>query len=234
MPEEKTYSSPYELMDRFMGVWIDAFKRSNSQPSKTFAQLTLGMVTAAKLLVRLTNQGDLVCTLQPELNIMIERISDKLVVRLQKRLEEVSKGTAEMLRQFPLVVFREADPKPYLVKYLRLVQSGAPCRWVHPPADLATPVPQDLQDLLDPSGADVRSIEIARAITQVLVDSRRTATDKSHEMTSQYCALFAMAKWSLTLWGNQSRAATIEYLAEVDSARLYRKIIEQTQARKPD
>ena len=225
--EPKTYSSPQELMRRFIGVWIEAFTRSSSQPSRVAAQLTIGAVTAAKLLVRLTNQGGLISTLRPGLEYTIEQTSDRLTETFQKQLEGMGPGTEELFQLFPTIVFGEQDPKAHKVKLLRLVQPGAAWRWIAPPADVRAPIPQDLQDLLEPTGVDVKSIKVAQEIAAILVDSRHKATDKGLEMIAQYCAVFAIAKWSLSLWGNQSRAAAVEYLAEIASAQLYEKVKER-------
>jgi hypothetical protein len=224
----KRFSQPHELLDRIMSVWDKPFEQKLPEShAKLLAQVAIGVVTAAKLLIRMTNRGCLTCTLPRGLEHTIERASDDLMQNYQKSVEHAWHGMSMTLREVPTVLFGEQAPKPRQARYSGFVRPWTEWRWINPPASLKTPIPQDLAELLDSDV--VHGDQIAYEITEILWDSRHKAIDIERELISQYCAAFAAAKWSLTLWGNHSRAAVIEGLAEIASAYIYEQI--QTQGR---
>lgn len=219
-------STPQELFDSIFEAASQAFQEnSDCDQRAAFMHKTIGIVTAAKLLVRLTNDGSLACTLQPGVEYSIEKWSDELLHTFQKQLEEQDASAQEMIRAFPAVVFGETAPKDHRVKYLQLVRPGTDWRWVHPPVTLDAEMPPDLVKLFDSSvNVNVPSTELAERIITIFGEARGKATNQINEMISQFCAAFAAAKWSLTLWGNQNRAAMVEYLAELESDHIYKGI----------
>lgn len=225
-------STPQELFDRIFEAASQAFQENSECDQRSaFIHKTIGMVTAAKLLVRLTNGGSLACTLQPGVEYSIEKWSDELLETFQKQLQEGDASAQEMMRAFPAVVFGETAPKEHRVKYLRLVRPGTDWRWVHPPVPLDAVMPPDLVKMFDSSvKVNVSSMELAERIITIFGEARGKATNQINEMISQYCALFAAAKWSLTLWGNQVRAAMVEYLAELESDHMYKELKASSEA----
>jgi hypothetical protein len=209
------FSHPSDLLNFISRLW----EKEAKKPGDGRANLvwsTLGTVIGAKLLIRLLNDGSLRCNMDPEVVYVIETESDEMAVSAFAPVQDLAPMMSRLLG--------EDNPSAPRVRYLRAVTTGTDWRWTTKKVDGDTVIPPDFIDLLQ----DTRdqSLDVAARIITHFGKQRLKATNQASEVISQMVASFAAAKWCLSIWGNESRAAIIERLAEKASEREYQVIQE--------
>jgi hypothetical protein len=238
---QREYFTPDELLGLILKLWrraagggtvddpradaVLASSNGDTTPQRQFAIVTGGIVTAAKLLIRLTSRdGSLEMTLQPTVEYSTEKASDELAESLREQMIEQGGISREQLRLVPSAVFGEDNPKELTIKHLQLVRERTNWRWVHPPFDPNVDEDEGLREYLSP----LRTVlGIAHDMVEALLEQRALVTNHKLEMISEYIAAIGAAKYCLSLWGNRKRAAIIEYFAEIGSEALYANIMQK-------
>ena len=183
--------------------WANAEKR--------LFEITIGTLLAAKLMLRLANEGKLHFKGDPVVWERLEQISDDLA---ETHFETIASGLpwpeAAGIR---LKAERE---------YLHLMRDRTVFRWCKTDIrnDETLPVePERLEGTYGPS------LETAYRILEPLGNWRAaTAADREQamfEMIAQIVGIMGASKLLLAMWGNGKIAATLERLAEMASEREY-------------
>jgi hypothetical protein len=202
---------------------VGAAEHGDTTPQRRLAIITAGIVTGAKLLIRLSSHdGSLEMTLQPTVEYSTEKASDELAESLREQMIEHGAVSCEQLQLVPSAVFGEDNPKELTIKHLQLVHERTNWRWVHPPFDPNVDGDEGLREYLSPWRT---VMGIAHDMVEALLEQRALVTNHKLEMISEYIAAHAAAKYCLSLWGNRKRAAIIEYFAELGSEALYDNIM---------
>lgn len=207
------FSTPRELLDVITGVWVRRVKKGK-HVRKLFVATMIGTVAAAKLLVRLSNEGELLCKMDPEVVYRIETLSDEFAVQLFDIGGPMMPPIANFLG--------ETAPLQPRVRYLQVVKSGTDWHWTKKIDDIdSMPMPPRLVELLEGTAPDTFDIMIEILGRLGKLKSAIQEEKRPLHAISELVALFAAAKMCLSVWGNAEQAAYIEYFAESASKTEY-------------
>lgn len=221
--ERRITHSEDDVLSQILRAARISTRKHAKDPAKRLVILTMGTLTAVKLLLRLQNKGGTSFTGNAEVWERVEQMSDDLAhTHFGEAFQEYYGADIPGIR-----LRAERD-------YLHVVRNRHTFQWCPTSIDDNEASPIALETL---EGVHDPATDAMFAIVEAVGKLRDAVPDRDEQqkfhMLTEWVALVTAAKMYLAVWGNGKTAAAYERLADLASEHEYAQIMHAWSAREP-